>query len=63
MVAIVVSSTNQQKMDLLHNIISAIASFPSFLDHRCNEITCSDIERKGTNDSNVFCAAEKKTIS
>ena len=63
MVAIVVSSANQQKMDLLHNIISAIASFPSFLDHRiprCNEITCSDIERKGTNDSNVFCAAEKK---
>jgi len=34
MVAIVASRANQQKMYLLHNIIPAIASFPSFLDDR-----------------------------
>ena len=64
-VAIVVSRANQRKMDLLHNILSAVASFSRLL-HRsvpwCNEITCSDIAWKSTNDSNVFCAAEK-TIS
>ena len=30
MVAIVAPSANQQKMDVLHNILSAVASFPSF---------------------------------
>ena len=64
-VAIVASRANQQKVDMLHNILSAVASFPRLLDHsipRCNEITCSDIAWKSTNDSNVFCAVEK-TIS
>ena len=55
-----------RKMDLLHNILSAVASFPRLLNHsipRCKEITCSDIAWKSTNDSYVFCAVEKKTIS
>ena len=46
---IMASRANQQKMDLLHNILSAVARFPRLLDHRiprCNEITCSDIARK-----------------
>ena len=30
MVAILAPSANQQKMDVLHNILSAVASFPSF---------------------------------
>ena len=65
LVATVAPSANEQKMDVLHNTLSAVASFPRLFDHsipRCKEITCSDIARKSTNDSNVFCTAEKKTI-
>ena len=65
MVAIVASRANQRKMNLLHNILSAVASFLRLLDHsipRSNEITCSDIAWKSTNDSNVFCAGERNDI-